>query len=55
MPQLHKSRIAGQDGQTTVEYAVVLLFVAIVLLLALAVGFDGLLDNVPAKIVSALP
>jgi Flp pilus assembly pilin Flp len=55
MPQLHITRIADDDGQTTVEYATVMLFVVLVLVLALAAGVDGVLGGVASKIVSSLP
>jgi Flp pilus assembly pilin Flp len=43
-----------EDGQTAVEYALVLALVAIVLVLALAAGLGGALDTVIGKITSAL-
>lgn len=50
------TRIATADeGASTVEYAGVMLFTAIVLVFALVVGFDGLLDGVPNSILSQLP
>lgn len=44
-----------EDGQTAVEYAAVMLFAAIVLLLALAGGIGDVLDNFGDKILAALP
>ena len=50
------TRISTQDdGASSVEYAGVMLFTSLVLLFALAVGFDGLLDDIPGAILSALP
>lgn len=54
--QIVTTYIAGRDdGQASVEYATVMLFVAIVLVFALVSGLGGLLDDVPGKILSALP
>ncbi|UTI65900.1 hypothetical protein NBH00_06720 [Paraconexibacter antarcticus] len=46
----------GDDlGQSTVEYASVLLTIVIVVVLFLAAGMDGALDPVIAHIKSAVP
>jgi Flp pilus assembly pilin Flp len=43
-----------EDGQTAVEYALVLALVAIVLVLALATGLGGALNSVITKITNLL-
>lgn len=51
----HLIRIAGDDeGQTSVEYALVLLFVVIVLVLALATGIGGVLGGLAGKIITSI-
>ena len=47
-------RRSGEDGQTSVEYAAVLLLVALVLAGALALGFTGVLDAVFSSIANKL-
>lgn len=46
---------ASEDGQTSVEYAVVLLLVAVALVFALNFGIGGELDDFYDKFSSALP
>ena len=48
-------KLMQQDGASSVEYAMVMLLTALVLVFALVVGLDGLLDDVPTQIQSALP
>ena len=45
---------SGEEGQTSVEYAAVLLLVAIVLAGALALGLTGLLDAAISSITNKL-
>lgn len=45
---------SDQDGQTAVEYALVLLLVALVLVAALALGLNGVLSTTISKITSSL-
>lgn len=52
-------RLAGtirsrEEGQTAVEYALVLLLVALVLVVALATGLDGVLTDVINSITSSI-
>jgi Flp pilus assembly pilin Flp len=47
-------KLGREDGQTAVEYALVLALVAIVLVAALATGLGGALDTVISDITSAL-
>lgn len=48
------TRRSGEDGQTSVEYAAVLLLVAIVLAGALALGLTGVLDAAISSIMNKL-
>lgn len=48
-------KLIQQDGAGSVEYAMVMLLTALVLVFALVIGLDGLLDDVPTQIQSALP
>lgn len=48
-------KLTHDRGSTSVEYTLVMLGTAIALVLALVAGFNGLLDDVPDAIVSALP
>ena len=48
-------KLIQHDGASSVEYATVMLFTALVLVFSLVAGLDGLLDGVPAQILSALP
>lgn len=43
-----------EEGQTAVEYALVLLLIALVLVVALATGLGGVLTNVIGKITGSL-
>lgn len=43
-----------EEGQTAVEYALVLLLIALVLVVALATGLDGVLTNVINQITGSL-
>jgi Flp pilus assembly pilin Flp len=43
-----------EEGQTAVEYALVLALIAIVLVVALAAGLDGVLSSTIGKITSQL-
>ncbi|MFP5364824.1 MAG: Flp family type IVb pilin [Thermoleophilia bacterium] len=45
---------ADEEGQTAVEYALVLLLVALVLVAALAAGLGGVLSSTIAKITGSL-
>ena len=45
---------SGEHGQSSVEYAAVLLFVVIVIVLALASGIDGVLAPVAGKIIGSI-
>jgi Flp pilus assembly pilin Flp len=47
-------KMAREEGQTAVEYALVLALVAIVLVTALATGLGGALDTVISNITDAL-
>jgi Flp pilus assembly pilin Flp len=47
-------KLAREEGQTAVEYALVLALVAIVLVTALATGLGGALDTVISNITNAL-
>jgi Flp pilus assembly pilin Flp len=47
-------KMTREDGQTAVEYALVLSLVAIVLVIALATGLGGALDTVIGNITDAL-
>jgi Flp pilus assembly pilin Flp len=47
-------KLAREEGQTAVEYALVLALVAIVLVAALASGLGGALDTVISNITNAL-
>jgi Flp pilus assembly pilin Flp len=48
------SKLRAEEGQTAVEYALVLALVAIVLALALGTGLGGALTNVINAITNAL-
>lgn len=48
-------KLSHDGGAGSVEYATVMLFTSLVLVFALVVGFDGLLDGVPDAIVNGLP
>ena len=45
---------SDEEGQTAVEYALVLLLVALVLVAALALGLDGALGNAITKIKNSI-
>ena len=45
---------SGEDGQTSIEYAAVLLLVALVLAGALVLGLTGLLDAAISSIMNKL-
>ncbi|MEY2515706.1 MAG: Flp/Fap pilin component [bacterium] len=45
---------SDEDGQTAVEYALVLLLVALVLVAVLASGLGGVLNDTVNKIISSL-
>lgn len=45
---------SDERGQTAVEYAVVMLFVALVLAFAFAAGASGLLDDVGDKVTAVM-
>ena len=45
---------SDEDGQTAVEYALVLLLVALVLVAALALGLGGVLTSTIGKITGSL-
>lgn len=47
-------RFRSEDGQTAVEYALVLLLVALVLVAALALGLNGVLSTTISKITAKL-
>lgn len=47
-------KLSREEGQTAVEYALVLALVAIVLVTALATGLGGALDTVISNITNAL-
>ena len=50
LSQMHSE----EDGQTAIEYAAVILLVAIVIAGALAVGLDGVIDDVVTDIKAKL-
>lgn len=52
MPDMNS---ADEDGQTTVEYALVMLTSALVLVIALAFGIGGSLDDFADTFRSAMP
>jgi len=45
---------SDEEGQTAVEYALVLLLIALVLVVALATGLGGVLTNAIGQITSSL-
>jgi|tagenome__1003787_1003787.scaffolds.fasta_scaffold7960738_1 hypothetical protein len=55
MPNYFTHIAHGEHGQTSVEYATVLLFAVLVLVFALATAANGLLDGVGAKVIAILP
>ena len=48
------ARFTDEDGQTSVEYALVLALVALALAVALATGLGGAVDTAITKITTAL-
>lgn len=55
MPRTLTTVLTYEDAQTTVEYALVMLTVALVLVLALAAGIGGSLDGFAETFRSAMP
>lgn len=48
-------KLSHDRGASSVEYAMVMLLTALVLVFALVAGLDGLLNDIPDDILSALP
>jgi Flp pilus assembly pilin Flp len=48
------SKVQREEGQTAIEYALVLLLIAVALVTALALGLDGVLSDVISGIQAAL-
>ena len=48
-------KLSQDSGASSVEYAMVMLSTALVLVFALAVGLDGLLDGIGTSILNVLP
>jgi Flp pilus assembly pilin Flp len=48
-------RARCDEGSTSIEYATVLLLIAIVIVFSLAVGVDGMIEGVTGKIAGSVP
>jgi Flp pilus assembly pilin Flp len=48
-------RARSDRGATSIEYATVLLLIAIVIVFSLAAGVDGMLEGVAGKIAGSVP
>jgi Flp pilus assembly pilin Flp len=48
-------RLRQEEGATSIEYALVLLTIALVLVFALATGVDGVLGGTVSEITNSLP
>jgi Flp pilus assembly pilin Flp len=48
-------RFRQEEGATSIEYALVLLTIALVLVFALATGVDGMLGGTISEITNSLP
>jgi len=55
MPHPFMQIAITEEGQTSVEYALVLMLTAIVIAVALGLGLTGALDPAIDKIIDALP
>lgn len=48
-----RQRITNEDGQTSVEYALVLALIAVVLAVAFGAAVSGVLDGIPGRVAAA--